>query len=64
MPKVSFKTRSGKKVDFTTSPKRRTRKLSAYNRFAAKELKKQYKKGKNPHTAMCAVSKKWATKRK
>ncbi len=66
MANVSFTTRGGKRVNFKTSGKKKRgkRKLSAYNRFAKTELKKQYKAGKSPGAAMRAVARKWKKKAK
>ncbi len=60
MSNVSFTTKGGKKVTFKSSSKRRgKRKLSAYNRFAKRELPKEIAKGKSAKAAMRAVAKAW-----
>lgn len=59
---VTFKTKSGKKVSFKAGRKRRTRKLSAYNRFMARALKKST--AKSPTAAMRAAAKAWRKSKK
>jgi hypothetical protein len=66
MAKMSFKTKRGKTVSLSTSGRRKKggkRKLSAYNRFAKKELKKQYAKGKSAKAAMRATAKAWRARK-
>ena|GEM_PF-5288606 len=56
---VAFRTKSGEKVSFKAGKKkRRTRKLSAYNRFVAREMKKR-KPGTSPTSAMRAAARAW-----
>ena len=63
MAKVSFKTKSGKKVEFNTSPgRKRKRKASSYNRFVAKYIE-GCKKGTSK-SAMKGAAKAWKDKKK
>ena len=66
MARVQFKSK-GKTVSFTAGKKRKKgakRKLTAYQRFAKAELKKQYKKGAKSRAAMKAVGKAWRAKKR
>lgn len=64
MAKISFKTKRGKKVEFTTKPGRKgKRKVSAYNRFVGKFIKGR-KKGTPVQAAMKAAAKAWKSKKK
>jgi hypothetical protein len=64
MAKVSFKTKRGKKIEFTATPgkKKGKRKLSTYNRFCAKFIKNR-KKGTNVKVAMKQAAKAWKKKK-
>lgn len=58
--KVSFRTKSGKKISFTARAKgRRTHPLSAYNCFVSKRAKKYLRAGKSPTQAFRLAAKDW-----
>lgn len=63
MAKVAFRTKSGKKISFTAKKKSGgKRKMTAYQRHVAKELRKASLKGKSPaqiRAAMRAAAKSW-----
>lgn len=60
MGQVSFKTKSGKKVSFGTGRKKkgRGRKVSAYNKHAAKVIRNR-PKGQSVQTAMKEAARTW-----
>ncbi len=65
MAKVAFRTKGGKKVEFTTRKRKgkRKRKVSAYNRFVAKAIRGR-KKGTKVTTAMKQAAKAWKKRKK